>query len=81
MTPSLLLTVLVGPRQSGKTTSASSLLDEIPVGRKFCINLDSSFERDRIKENEDYLQEQLEETLGCSMDTMTERFYLFVDEA
>ena len=76
-----LITVLVGPRQSGKTTSADSLLDDIPVRRKFYINLDSSFERDRVKENEDYLQEQLEETLGFSMDAMTERFYLFVDEA
>ena len=76
-----LITVLVGPRQSGKTTSADSLLVDIPAKRKLSINLDSSFERDKIKENEDYIQEQIEETMNFRMEGMTERFYLLIDEA
>ncbi len=76
-----LITVLIGPRQSGKTTSVNNLLDSIKPNRKFYLNLDSLFERDRVKNREDYLQEQIEETLSFRMDSLKERFYLFVDEA
>ncbi len=60
-----LITVLIGPRQSGKTTSVNNLLDSIKPNRKFYLNLDSLFERDRVKNKEDYLQEQVEETLSA----------------
>lgn len=76
-----LITVLIGPRQSGKTTSVNSFLDSIKPDRKFYLNLDSSFERERVKNRENYLQEQIEETLGFRMDLLKERFYLFIDEA
>lgn len=76
-----LITVLIGPRQSGKTTSVNSFLDDIATSRKFYLNLDSSFERDRVRNREDYLQERIEETLGFRMDSLKERFYLFIDEA
>lgn len=76
-----LITVLIGPRQSGKTTSVNSFLDSIKPDRKFYLNLDSSFERDRVKNRENYLQEQIEETLGFRMGLLKERFYLFIDEA
>jgi len=76
-----LITILIGPRQSGKTTSVNSFLDSIAIGRKFYLNLDSSFERERVKENENHLQEHIEETLGFGMNSLEERFYLFIDEA
>ena len=76
-----LVTILIGPRQSGKTTSVNNFLDGIATSRKFYLNLDSSFERDRLKGNENYLQERIEETLGFGMDSLKEKFYLFIDEA
>ncbi len=76
-----LIIVLIGPRQSGKTTSVNNLLDGIKPNRKFYLNLDSSFERERVKNKENYLLEQIEETLGFRMDLLKERFYLFIDEA
>jgi predicted AAA+ superfamily ATPase len=76
-----LIMVLIGPRQSGKTTSADSLLKEIPVERKFYLNLDSSFERERVRGNEFYLEEKIEEVLGYKLDVLRDKFYLFIDEA
>ena len=76
-----LITVLIGPRQSGKTTSVNTLLDGIEGNRRFYLNLDSSFERDRVKNNEHYLEERIEETLGFRLNSLKERFYVFIDEA
>ncbi|MBI4690574.1 MAG: ATP-binding protein [Nitrospirae bacterium] len=76
-----MITVLIGPRQSGKTTSVNSFLDGIIHSRRFYLNLDSSFERDRIKSNESYLEEKIEETLGFRLNSLKERFYVFIDEA
>ena len=76
-----LITVLIGPRQSGKTTSINTCLEGISGNRKFYLNLDSLFERDRVKKNENYLLEQIEETLGFGLSLLKERFYLFIDEA
>ncbi len=76
-----LITVVIGPRQSGKTTSVNKFLGNIPAGKKYYINLDSLFERDRIKNNENYLQNRIEETLGKTLDSLKEIFYLFIDEA
>ncbi len=76
-----LITVIVGPRQSGKTTSVNSFLDNVAANRKLYLNLDSLFERDRVRKNETYLQDQIEETLGFRLRSLKERFYLFIDEA
>lgn len=78
---SSLITVLIGPRQVGKTTSINSFLERITNDRKLHVNLDSSFERDRVKNNEYYLKEKIAETVGSRLDDLKERFYLFVDEA
>lgn len=76
-----LVTVVIGPRQSGKTTTVNNFLDGIPGNRKFYLNLDSLFERDRVKSKETYLQDRVEETLGFTLDRLKEKFYLFIDEA
>ena len=76
-----LITVLLGPRQTGKTTTVNNFLEGIPPERKFYLNLDSSFERDRVAGRETYLTERIEETLGFKLEQLKERFYLFVDEA
>lgn len=76
-----LITVLIGPRQSGKTTSVNIFLDGIQTDRKFYLNLDSLFERDRVKKDENYLQDRIEETSGLRLNALKEKFYLFIDEA
>ncbi len=76
-----LITVVIGPRQSGKTTTVNSFLDGIPDNRRFYLNLDSLFERNRISDKETYLQDKVEETLGFTLDRLKEKFYLFIDEA
>lgn len=78
---SRLITVLTGPRQSGKTTSVSAFLAGIKEGSKLYMNLDSSFERDRLVNKENYLDERIEEVLGYRLDLLKERFYIFIDEA
>ena len=76
-----LITVVIGPRQSGKTTTINTFLAGIPDNRKFYLNLDSLFERDRVKGKETYLQDRVEETIGFTLDRLKENFYLFIDEA
>ena len=76
-----LITVLLGPRQTGKTTTVNNFLEGVPPDRKFYLNLDSSFERDRVAGREAYLTDRIEETLGFKLEQLKERFYLFVDEA
>jgi uncharacterized protein len=78
---SQLITVVIGPRQSGKTTTINAFLEGIPDNRKFYLNLDSIFERDRVRGAETYLQDRIEETLGATLDRLNDRFYLFIDEA
>lgn len=55
-----LITVLIGPRQVGKTTSVNAFLGGIKPRRKFYLNMDSSFEREKVKTNERYLEELIE---------------------
>jgi hypothetical protein len=78
---SQLITVLIGPRQSGKTTSVNRFLDNVHDKRKFSLNLDSSFERERVRNNEFYLKDKIEEVIGFSLENAKEKFYLFIDEA
>lgn len=76
-----LITVLLGPRQTGKTTTVNNFLEDIPPDRKLYLNLDSSFERDRVAGRETYLTDRIDETLGFKLERLKERFYLFIDEA
>lgn len=76
-----LITVLIGPRQAGKTTSVNAFLRGIKPQRKFYLNMDSSFERERVKTNERYLEELMEGALGFRLNLLKERFYIFIDEA
>lgn len=76
-----LITVILGPRQAGKTTSINHFLESVETNRKYCLNLDSLFERDRVIKNENYLEEQLEEALGIKLGLLKKRCYLFIDEA
>ena len=76
-----LITVLIGPRQVGKTTSVNAFLDGIKQQRKFYLDMDSSFERERVKTNERYLEELIEGALGFRLNLLKERFYIFIDEA
>jgi len=76
-----LITVIIGPRQAGKTTSITTFLDSVAGNRKFYLNLDSLFERDRVRKEENYLQDRIEEILGFRLDALQDKFYLFIDEA
>lgn len=75
-----LITVVLGPRQTGKTTSINLLLKDIPANQKLSLNFDSSFVREKI-ETEDYLQEKIESILFSSLDNFSGKFFLFIDEA
>ncbi len=76
-----LITIIIGPRQSGKTTTIIRFLEDVPQNRKFYLNLDSLFDRDRVTVKENYLQDRIEETLGHTLDRLKEQFFLFIDEA
>lgn len=76
-----LISVIIGPRQAGKTTSITAFLDSVAGDRKFYLNLDSLFERERVKNEENYLQDRIEEILGFRLDALQNKFYLFIDEA
>ncbi len=76
-----LITVLVGPRQVGKTTSVVEFLKPVPANLTLTINLDSSFERERVSRSERYLEDRIESVLGAKLATVSDRFYLFIDEA
>src|SRR4030066_74703 len=76
-----LITVIIGPRQAGKTTSITTFLDSVAGNRKFYLNLDSLFERDRVRKEENYLQDRIEEILGFRLDALQDKFHLFIDEA
>lgn len=78
---SSLITVLVGPRQVGKTTTVAEFLKSVPADASLTVSLDSSFERERISRSERYLEEQIERVRGAKLATFRSRFYLFIDEA
>jgi uncharacterized protein len=75
------ISVLIGPRQAGKTTSVNSFLKTVGKDRQLCLNLDSVFERERIINNENYLRERIEEIIENKLEQLKERFFLFIDEA
>lgn len=76
-----LITVILGPRQTGKTTSVNLLLKDIPPNNKLVLNFDSSFIREKVISSERYITDEIEATIMQLLDTFKGRFFLFIDEA
>lgn len=76
-----LITVVLGPRQTGKTTSVNLLLKDILPNNKLTLNFDSSFTRDKVMADERYILDEIEAVLLQPFDRFKGRFFLFIDEA
>ena len=73
--------VLLGARQTGKTTLVRHLLEGVPEGRRVFLNMDDVFLRDRLCATEGLLQRTVEERAGMPLTAMNVRFLLVIDEA
>ncbi len=71
--------VLLGARQTGKTTLAQAILRDLPADRKLFLNLDDPFLRDRLQKGEVSLIALIEEQSGRPFDALDE-FHLVLDE-
>jgi predicted AAA+ superfamily ATPase len=72
--------VLVGARQTGKSTLVSHLLADVPEQEKLFLNMDDQFLRDRLVSVEGALLAALEAKARRPLGRV-ERFHLVVDEA
>jgi predicted AAA+ superfamily ATPase len=72
--------VLIGARQTGKSTLARELLRQVPEHEKLFLNLDDPFLRDRLVQTEGSLIRAIEEKAGRPWSAV-ERFNLVIDEA
>jgi uncharacterized protein len=72
--------VLIGARQTGKSTLAEALLASIPEEKKLTLNLDDPFLRDRLVQEEGALLRAIEQRARRPWSAV-ERFHLVVDEA
>lgn len=72
--------VLIGARQTGKSTLASALLAGVAEERKLLLSLDDPFLRDRLVGEEGALMAAIERKAGRPWRAV-ERFHLVVDEA
>jgi predicted AAA+ superfamily ATPase len=72
--------VLIGARQTGKSTLASALLADVAEEQKLLLNLDDPFLRDRLVAEEGALMAAIERKAGRPWGAV-ERFHLVVDEA
>ncbi len=72
--------VLIGARQTGKSTLSAALLAEEPEEAKLLLNLDDPFLRDRLVGEEGALMAAIERKAGRPWSAI-ERFHLVVDEA
>lgn len=72
--------VLIGARQTGKSTLATALLASVPEEQKLLLNLDDPFLRDRLVGEEGGLMAAIERKAGRPWRAV-ERFHLVVDEA
>jgi predicted AAA+ superfamily ATPase len=72
--------VLVGARQTGKSTLARHLVAEVPADRRLILNLDDPFLRDRLTSQEGALVRAIEAQAQRPFAAI-ERFWLVVDEA
>lgn len=80
------ITILLGPRQVGKTTLINQLqlyLREKGVlpERIFSFSFDEISLRTELKRNSLFLQQKIERLLGKSLAEIDEEIYLFLDEA
>jgi len=79
------ITILLGPRQVGKTTLILHLIEYLKkngqsVKNIFYYNLDDIDLRTQIKRDFRFLQKDLELKTGQSLDQLKEKLYLFIDE-
>ncbi len=72
--------VLIGARQTGKSTLSAALLSDVAEDRKLLLNLDDPFLRDRLVGEEGALVAAIERKAGRPWSAV-ERFHLVVDEA
>ena len=72
--------VLIGARQTGKSTLSRELLKEIPEVEKLTLNLDDPFLRDRLVQTENSLIRSIEEKAQKPWSDI-DRFFLLIDEA
>lgn len=71
--------VLVGARQTGKSTLVREMLAEVPERQKLILMLDDPFLRDRLAGVEGQLQRLIEEKAGRPWEAV-EDFYVVLDE-
>lgn len=71
--------VLLGARQTGKSTLAQAMLRDLPADRKLFLNLDDPFLRDRLQNGEVSLISLIEEQAGRPFEALDE-FHLVLDE-
>lgn len=71
--------VLLGARQTGKSTLAQAILRDLPARQKLFLNLDDPFLRDRLRSREGALVAAIEEAAGKPFAAIGE-FYLVLDE-
>jgi len=72
--------VLVGARQTGKSTLARALVAPVPEAGKLVLDLDDPFLRDRLAQEEGAVVRAIERQAGRPWSAV-ERFHLVVDEA
>lgn len=79
------ITILLGPRQVGKTTLILRLIEHLKKNGQlakniFYYNLDDIDLRSQIKKDFRFLQKDLELKTGQSLSNLKEKLYLFIDE-
>lgn len=72
--------VLLGPRQTGKTTLVKALVSHLPDNEKLILNLDDPFLRERLTSSERGLQKAIEDRSGKPFSEV-HGFTLVIDEA
>jgi len=72
--------VLIGARQTGKSTLAKELLRDLPDTEYLVLNLDNPFLRDRLVQTEHGLSEAIEDKAQAPLSAI-ESFTLIIDEA
>lgn len=76
-----LIDVILGPRQTGKTTSVNKLLKDISDKEQLRLNFDSSMVRKDVLEDENYIIKEIESVIKVPFESYSGKSYLFIDEA
>lgn len=74
------ITVLIGPRQVGKSTLLEKLIKSLEKKKIFQFNFDDVFLRSQIKKDFYFLQKEIEGSLGNSIAEEILKIYVFIDE-